>query len=412
MKRILSTIIMTLALSGVAKAIDIETLVLNNGSELHGYIQRQDGNGHISFQSDNATINIIGKDVRSYTNERAYKITELDSTWIRWAEANDKFEGVGNNRTLTLYDLVLKDKTVSKVYLYERGIKVKYYEATPNNYTIAWKDIKCIKCPKRSKLALSGINVTYQLKSGTEYEGQYAEETDSTLSLYVKDGMIQTMNLDDVSKYTYNGINPNQTIFEQSPLLDLISTKSGELVKGVIVEKNYTTGKEQEDYFVISPENGSPRTIKIADIAETRREVNPSYSPKTDIILEIGDIRINRMKTTIVNAKLENDVFKFENADGVVVKNDNNSTTVNVEYLNNSGENTELFQIVKLKTEKSKKKTVYSFSYKDVVDFAIHAKNIKTSVNKITTAEYTIGGVGNYVLFDSKSKKVIFINVK
>ncbi len=403
---------MTLALSGVAKAIDIETLVLNNGSELHGYIQRQDGNGHISFQSDNATINIIGKDVRSYTNERAYKITELDSTWIRWAEANDKFEGVGNNRTLTLYDLVLKDKTVSKVYLYERGIKVKYYEATPNNYTIAWKDIKCIKCPKRSKLALSGINVTYQLKSGTEYEGQYAEETDSTLSLYVKDGMIQTMNLDDVSKYTYNGINPNQTIFEQSPLLDIIRTKDGDLVKGIIIEKNYKTGKEKEDYFIINTENGSARTIKIVDIAETRREINPSYSPKTDIKLEIGDIRINRMKTTIVNAKQEGSVFKFEKPDGVFVENENNSTTIYVEYLNNSESNAELFHIVRLKSEKSKKKTIYSFSYEDIVNSAIHAKNITKSVNNITTAEYTIGGVGNYALFESKSKKIIFINVK
>lgn len=413
MKRFLSTIIISLALSGAAKAIDVETLVLNNGSVLNGYIQKQDGNGHISFQSDNATITISGKDVRAYTNEKSYKVAELDSTWIKWAEANDKFEGVGDNRTLTLFDLVLKDKTVSKVYLYERGINVKYYEATPNNYTIDWKNIKCIKCPKRSKFDLSGVNTTYQLKTGTEYTGQYAEETDSTLSLYLTNGMIQTMNVYDVNKYIYKGINPNQTIFEQSPLLDVIRTKDGDYVKGIVVEKNYTTGKDSEDYFVITPESGSPRTIKISNIAETMREVNPSYSPKTDIKLEVGEIRINRKQTSIVSAKLDGSEFKFDKANGTVVsKSENNSTHIYVEYLNNAGGNAELFQIVKLKSEKSKKKTTYSFSYEDIVNSAYHATNITTSVNNITTAEYVLNGIGDFALFDSKSKKVIFINVK
>lgn len=404
---------MTLALFGAAKAIDIETIVLKNGSEYHGYIQKQDGNGHISFRSDNATICISGKDVKSYSNEKKYKINELDSVWIKWAEKNDAFEVVGKDKFLTLFDVVLKDKTISKVYLVERGIKVKYHEENPSSYAIAWKDIMCIKCPKRSRLALSGLNTTYVLKTGIEYTGQYAEETDSTLSLYLNNGMIQTMNVMDVNIYTYAGINPNQSLFEQSPLLDVIRTKNGNLLKGIITEKNYTTGKDAVDYFTITPDNGSPNTIKIADIMETMREVNPSYSPLTDIVLETGDIRVNRKKTTIVNATQTNSEFRFDKVDGVAInKGSNDSTPVTIEYVSNSVGNAEQFQIVKLKPITDKKITSYVFTYEDIVNSAYHAKNVTTSVNNVTKAEYMLNGTGNYALFDSKSKKVVFINIK
>ena len=109
----------------------------------------------------------------------------------------------------------MRHSTVVKVKVLEKGINIKYLELSPNTYTFNWSDVESIKADRRSKTALSGIDRIYQLQSGQEIRGQYAGESYNTLSLYTSSGMIETIDIDNVSKYFYKGINPNQNIFEQ-----------------------------------------------------------------------------------------------------------------------------------------------------------------------------------------------------
>ena len=173
MKKILSLLTLILAFATSAEAIIVQKLYLKDGSVLCGYIQKQDDNGNLTFRSDNAEICLKAKDA-TISNEKNYTVRELNSDWVKWAEDNDEFDGVGDNRTLLLADVTSKNRMTSRVKILERGEFVRYLEMTPSTYVIPWKDVMSIKGDKRSKTAWSGINRIYQVKSGMEFEGQYA----------------------------------------------------------------------------------------------------------------------------------------------------------------------------------------------------------------------------------------------
>ena len=293
MKKILLTIAITLAFFGTAKAIVVQKVILNNGSELSGYTKSSGTDGKLVFEYDQALMCLDGSEVKEITNEHSYQLYEVDA---KWSECEEMLEGEGENRTVSLSDVVLTNgKTVQKVKVLERGVRVKYLEMASNSYILSWKDISAIKAKRRDKNLISGINREYQTESGITYEGQYAGETNSTLSLYLDNGVIQTLDVNDVVRYTYHKLNPNQPIIEQSQLIDIVKTKNGNSVQGIIVEQNYTNNDEA--FLVVEQENGNKQNILLSELAGIERKVNDNYKPKSDIVLNVGDVVINRGST-------------------------------------------------------------------------------------------------------------------
>ena len=417
MRKILSILVLALSFAGAADAVVVQKIFLKNGSVLSGYIQRQDNNGNMFIRSDNAIICLKSKDA-TISNEKNYNIKDLNKAWVDWAEKNDEFEGVGDNRTLLLADITTKAKSVTKVRVLERGEVVKYLEMTPNTYQISWKDVINIKGEKRSKTALSGINRIYQLKSGMEFEGQYAEENDSVITLYLNNGVRQSFKIDDMVKCTFRPINPNQDIFAQSELLDIVKTKNGAETKGVIIERNYTSDKDSENYYLVQQQSGAIQSIKISDVLETRKEENPQYDPKFDILLKEGEVVINRQEVVLAKIKEEGDKIVFDSLNNkvVIAKDPNNNTKVTVEYRNANGSNLETYQVVRVTkaTEKRRRETVsyYYFSYRDLVNATIRPVSLETSVNHTTKAEYIVGGEGVFALYDAQSRKAYPFTIK
>jgi len=417
MRKILSILVLALSFAGAADAVVVQKIFLKNGSVLSGYIQRQDNNGNMFIRSDNAIICLKSKDA-TISNEKNYNIKDLNKAWVDWAEKNDEFEGVGDNRTLLLADITTKAKSVTKVRVLERGEVVKYLEMTPNTYQISWKDVINIKGEKRSKTALSGINRIYQLKSGMEFEGQYAEENDSVITLYLNNGVRQSFKIDDMVKCTFRPINPNQDIFAQSELLDIVKTKNGAETKGVIIEQNYTSAKDSENYYLVQQQSGAIQSIKISDVLETRKEENPQYDPKFDILLKEGEVVINRQEVVLAKIKEEGDKIVFDSLSNkvVIAKDPNNNTKVTVEYRNANGSNLETYQVVRVTkaTEKRRRETVsyYYFSYRDLVNATIRPVSLETSVNHTTKAEYIVGGEGVFALYDAQSRKAYPFTIK
>jgi len=415
MKKIASFIILALAFASSAQAVIVQKIYMKDGSVLSGYIQKQDDNGNLTFHSDIAEICLKSKDV-TISNEKNYSVNELDKAWVDWAEENEAFEGAGNNRTLYMADVTSKSKTVSRVKIIERGELVRYLQMTPDVYLIAWKDVMAIKGEKRSKTALSGINRIFQLKSGMEFEGEYAEETDSLLTLYLNNGIRQSFKINDVIKYTFRPINPNQDIFAQSELLNIVKTKNGNETKGIIIEQNYTSNNDTENYFLVQQQSGAIQSIKLSDIVETRKEENPKFDPKFDVLLKEGDVLINRQEVfiTSISEKGENNVLDSLSEQVVIKKDPQNNTRVTVEYRNANGANVEAYQVVKVNKieNKKEKKTVYGVSYRDLVNSTIRPVSIETSVNHTTKAEYIVGGQGVFALYDAKNKKAIPFIIK
>lgn len=447
MKRLFSTICFAVALCASANAVVVQKIHLKNGSVLNGYIKQQDGNGNIVVSTENAVICLKKANVNSPTDVNV-PIGTLSSKWKEWAEENDAYNGTGNNRTLTLSvvtmssgrieaiaDSVMEDpaekkvvaltfearlrnqgKTFDRVRVLEKGSVVKFLELTPNTYTLSWSDVETVKADRRPKNALSGIDRKYTLKSGREISGQYAGETATTMSLYQNNGMVETVDFDDVVKYSFNAINPNQDIFAQAELLDVVRTKHYGNVKGVIIEQNYSSKKETENFISVWEQGKSPQMFKVSEIVSINREENPSYDPKYDVILNDNEVVVNRLPTEYVKVSENSDLLVLDSLSHKVIVNKevNAPLKLVVEYNNQMGANIEMFQLVKLvfTPAKKKQKASYCFSYKDLVNSVIRANSIETSVNNTTKAEYTVPSVGDYALYDAKNKRAICVIVK
>lgn len=413
MKRILFLLVALCALGTEVKAIVVQKVYLKDGSVLNGYIQRQEGDGKLTIHTDYATI-CINNGKATVAGEQAYGENALSQAWKDWAEKNDEFQGAKDNRTLWLGNVLVNGVLkASMVKILESGATVKYLEMSPNTYKVDWKDVKAIKGDKRNKTALSGINRVYQLRNGEQCEGQYAEETDPTLSLYLANGSVRSFKIDDVIKYVFKPINPNQSLFEQSPLIDIVKTNHAEY-RGVIIEQNYSSKKDNENYVLISLESGAIQSVKVSDIVETMKEENKLYSPKFDIVLNLDEVVVNRLPVEYVKVAEVDGVLVLDSlSHKVVIQKDNlKPTQIIVESNLSNGKNIDMWQLVKVTKLASKKKTDYQFTYKDLVNSVVHAKKIEKSVNNTTRMEYQVELAGVYALYDAQGKRAIPIIVK
>lgn len=394
-----------LAIIVVANAIVVQKAILKNGSILYGYMQQQDGTGKLMFHTDSAEICIDSK----YA-----KIIEKNANSSHLCDIVFQIDSIVTDPNTMSFEDYLRSsqRKAQNVYLLEKGVRVKYLEKNSNTYVVTWKDIICVQSPIRLCTELSGINRICKMKDGKIYEGQYVEETEDLQKLYMADGLVQSFKIDDVVKYTYHAINANQDVFSQSELLDIIKTNTMGEMKGIIIEQSYEGKTDAENYFKIQTESKGVSIIKISDIVELRKEENPKYDPKYDIILKVGEVMINRQIASYVSVVEKGDYLQLDSLGNmkVAMGNDGQAKLI-VEYRITDGAKNEAFQLVKVSKRNVKKSDIYGFTYKDLVNTTILPSGIETSVNHTTKAEYTVNDLGLYALYDNRGKKAIPIMI-
>ena len=300
-------------------------------------------------------------------------------------------------------------RTIANVYVLERGAQLRYMEQTPNTYTFTWADVASMRVDRRPRTALSGIDCIYELRNNRQFEGQPAGETENTLSLYIN-GTVQSFPIDDVIKYTYKGINPNQDILEQSELLDVVRKYNGTILRGLIIEQNYSSAKDNENYILLKDQAGAIHSIRISEVAETMKEVNPAYKPQDDVLLNVGDVLVNRQKMNTVGVSERDYVLTLDSLcrNNVIAAAGGPSTTIAVEYRTADAANIEMFRLVRVTRTEVKRKAVYSFSYKDLSEAAVRPISVATSVNQTTRAEYQLPSAPSaYALYNDKTRTAI-----
>ena len=401
MKRIVLVAIFAFAVTAMANAIVVHKALLNNGSVLYGYIQQQDGTSKLMFHTDSAVISIDSR-CTNLIEHNTNNDHLCDIIFYQDTIASD-------SKNMTFEDYLRSSlKKVSNVRLVEKGARIKYVENSPNTYVVTWKDIVYVQTPIRPDTALSGLNRICKMKNGETYEGQYVEETEDLQKIYLANGLIQAFKIDDVVKYTYRAINPNQDIFAQSELLDIIKTKTMGEVKGVIIEQSYEGKTDAENFFQIQTESKGISSIKVSDIVELRKEENPKFNPKFDVILKVGELMINRQRATYVNVVEKADFLQLDSVGNMLIsKGKDGQAKLVAEYRVADGAKAEAFQLVKVTKQIVKKSEIYGFTYKDLVNAVYTPSGVETSVNHTTKAEYLVGGEGIYALYDAKNKKAI-----
>lgn len=398
-----------------------QKLILKNGSELDGYISTQRPGQKITFTTERAVIIMPENEVRSYIDHEI-NIKDLPEAWKIWGEKNDAFVGLGDNRTLVLNDIVTKNGTINRVKILERGAKVKYLEMSPNQYSLSWDSIVAVRAVRRGKLALSGVNRVYELKSGMQYEGEFVEEIPGeTLSLYRENNYVEVFETANVIKYSIKKINPNQSLFEQCELIDILQLSNGSVVTGIIIEQNYS-GEYNSNYILIQLENGNTRSIELSKVVEFRKEPNKSYNPLFDILLRPGEVVLNREETKFVTpSENKEGVVLDENTVFHTIKYNHPTTRLVVEINLGSDMNSQSFRVVKLDKFNEKRSTgifsseeysYYGFTYGSFVNGGIQPALVETSVNNTTKLIFNISDKGEYVVYHSQKKNAIPFRIK
>ena len=391
-------------------------VILKDGSELVGYISRQRPGENFSFTTSRAIVSVSADKIKSIVDNRICK-GELSREWMEWADQNGMLmKDERDSAYLILSDIIVSDKLIHGVRVLECGAKLKYLELAPNTYSLSWDTIAIIKAEPRPKLQLSGINRRYKLRSGMEYEGQYVEEVPgSTLSLYQDNGVTMVFKREEVLKDNRYKINPNQSIFEQSDLIDVVQLKNGSLCKGIIIERNYSdTDTISNDYLLIQSENGMVQSVNLADVLEYRKELNPLYNPLTDVILDEGEFMINRVKVKPQTAKEIQGVICF-NVDSIdiVIPQISPTTEIVVEAKFTSSFQASQLKLVKVKTyyDKKKKETVYGLTYEDLVKNPVLPLESTESTNGITKVIFNLKEKGIYSLYNPDTREVVLFEI-
>lgn len=412
-KKLLLIITLSGAICGYAQ--DNQKVILKDGSELVGYISRQRPGENLTFTTKRAEIMVNAENVKSIVDHQV-SVNNLSNEWKLWADKNDALMGNGDNAYLVLSDIITTKGTVNHVRILERGVKVKYLELIPNNYSLSWDTIARINVAPRHKLQLTGINRKYKLRSGLEYEGQYVEEIPGkTLSLLQDNGVTLVFNRDEVLKDNRYKINPNQTLFEQSDLIDIVQLKNGKSHKGIIFERNYSDADTiSNDYLLIQSENGSIQSINLSDVLEYRKEPNPIYEPLTDVCLDDGEFMVNRNRVKPQTIKEFKNIIRFDiDSVKLVIPRGNTSTEIVVESKFADEIQSSQLKLVKVNVyyEKKTKDNIYGFTYEDIVKNAIQPQAVETSINNTTKIVFSVKDNGIYSLYNSLKKDAILFRI-
>lgn len=407
-------------LSGfILYARPIERVILKNGSVLEGFISSQRPGKDFVFTSDNATIYLPSKEVKSMT-DTVCDLKDLSPAWQNWAKINGAMRREEGRNLLKLTHILQTTgsgevQEINHVRVLEKGVTIKYLDLSSNTRLLDWETVRMIERDKRDKTVLSGLNDIVQLKtSHEELEGQIVEQEPGELIRLLKaDGMIEVIGQGQILKQKKKKANPNQSLFEQSPLIDIVQTKDDSSVKGIIIEQDFGADKTPS-YLLIELSSGKTVKIEHRNIRETQREKNPEYKVKTDVLLKKGEVLINRNQTENARVEeLDDLVTILPESVPVVLALDSMRQQLIVE--SNFGNENDADELILLQIGPkaiNKKESRNGFTYKEIVTSGVRYTSKETSANGTTRLVYPLRAPGYYIIYGSEDKRVILCRIE
>lgn len=398
-----------------AKAQNVQTLTLKNGSKLHGYMKSQKPGNNCVFYAEMAEVVMDGKKARSIVGEKV-GYNSLSDEWKAYADENGLLDKK-NELTLSCIDT---GAMIENVLVLEQGRIVKYVELK-HDYTLRWNKIGAMEYQQRDKMLLSGVNHAFKVKTGDmsrSVTGQFIKKVPGALTFLLReDGVIESIETKDIMKDNLVPNNPNQTIFEQSILLDEVRMKDGEVYQGVIMEYNDEDGENPTCLLLMqrAGEVEMPVMLRRNDVIEYRNLPNPNYVEVRDIILDPGRILVNDNEAELVKLTEQSNGYVIAPvAKRVNLKQEGRDFEVCIQANFKDEKEAKDNYFIKTRTYENDKKRAgwYYFKYKDLIESSIQPNESGTSMNNTTTATYTVNSKGVYVFYNSNTKKAVVIVVE
>lgn len=422
-----------LLLFGRGWAQNVETLVLNDGSVLEGYMSVQRVGKDVTFTASRQIIVLQANCVASIA-ERTVEYKKLSAEWKKWIDENPR--SLSKDGKFVLNEIKLKtslsDTTLLKgkkntgmldhfssspynVKVLEKGELIKYIDVTPHVYTLSWKDIKCLRRLPRIPLDISGVSELLVLKNGQEYEGEVVEQIPGkTMKLLKADGIVEVVDANDIFCIRKKKLNEEQSIVEQVPLLETVRTEKEDYT-GVIIEQNFNKGKNGNNLVMIL-QNGNSSTINQTDVIEICRIKNEHYKPLKDVVLDDTTMLVNRNGVFCTCFQQEDDLIytkEFESALKLNIDTLNGCVYLEVKD-NASFDDYVMVQALELKGKKRKDKDKImsiGFSYEDLVLKSIQPFKKTVSPNNTLKVSFQIKTLGWYVTYNPKKKEGIIFQI-
>lgn len=393
-----------------AKAQIVQTMKLENGSELHGYMKSQRPGVACTFHAEVSTIVMDGEKVKTISGKKmAY--ANLPEEWKRYADENGTLD---KKREMNL-STIDTGALIKDVFVLEQGRTVRYIELK-HDYVLNWELIASLEYEARDEMLISGINRTIKMKSGYQVSGQCIMEIPGeTTTILREDGVKESLEKNDIVKDNFIKNNPDQSIFEQSKLLDKIKMKDGSVYTGIITEQNY----EQKPYFFImtmlSGDVETTVSLRMKDVAEYGKIVNPDYREVRDIQLNPGQILVNGNEAEFVKLNEQTNSINFApNVKRITLKQEGHSLEVCIQAnFKDDKEARDNYFIKTRSYENDKKRSGWHyFKYKDLIESSIEPIECGTSMNNTTMMVYPVTSKGVYAFYNSNTKKAIVIVVE
>lgn len=390
----------------------VEKVVLTNGTVLQGYMASQRPGISFTFAARQGVV-CLEKTSSVSVSDRECPIGELSPAWKQWAEENDAFNGAGEERTLTLSEIRNGFQVITDVRILEDGAVIKYLELAPRNYVLDWNLIQAVKRERRPKNALSGLVYHIQCAGRPEVVGQYVEQCPGkTFSLLTDKNRVEVISTAQIKKQRIEGLNPDQPLFEQSPLLDEVVLAGGQTVGGIITELSFGD-RAEDNYVVVSKKNASSQIVLTKNITEYKRLPNEGYRPRFDLLLQPEEMALNRV--TVVPDSL---VEVSDGGDNKICVRAKQIPAFRLDSLENQVTLEAHFTdeavgsgVTVLKVELSDDADWEGcplFSYEDLVKNSRKPLSVETSVNHITRLVFRLEEPGYYVVVLSKDRALTF----
>lgn len=413
---------------GIGLGKSYEKVILKNGTQLEGYISVQHPGKKIVFIAEKATVCIPFARVESIVDHDV-EISSLSDGWQNWIKENPAcVKEVNRKNYLVLSDIVLsandtlaverdsfmtagnsRDISPHDVRILEKGSIITYLDFSKSLYHVTWDDILMIRRYERSSLDLTGIIDVVELNSGKVLEGQIIEQIlGKQVRLKDNDGVVNVIDLKQITAQKKKKMNANQSLLEQSPLLEIVCTKQGKMITGIIVEQAY--GKKQGDYLLIEEENGTIVRVNSGNVTEIRKIPNHNYRKLTDILVSNDEIWMNRQKAEKAIIKEDESVMVVSDKSVPIVINTRSSQDTLIVEQQDNLDNRDIFLLRLTPVEIKRKQNRYVFTYEDLVTRSSRPFMVEVSRNKTLKMSYLVNE-GHYVFYKPRKKTAFYLIV-
>lgn len=392
-----------------ANAQIVQTLNMNNGSVMHGYIKNQHPGKDCTFWAENATIVMDGNKAKKIFENKNVAYDALSDGWKKYADEN----GLLNEQQELRLSSIDTGNVINNVFVLEKGLILKYIEVN-QEYLLKWDEISSVEYSPREEMVLTGVNHSIKMRDGSVLTGQCIKEMfkEKTMFFLGEDGVVESVAKNDIMKDNLIRINPKQPIIEQSKLLDSIKMKNGDVIKGIITEQNYETNPY---FFIITMKSGNIETLRFKEVAEYHKIPNPDYVEVRDIRLDKGHILVNGVNAEQVMLCEQQNVFLIRpEMKRVDLKLTGASLEIVIEAnFNNEKESSDNYFIKTNKfTKDPKRANLNYFTNKDIIYSNIKSSETETNTSNTTRIVYHVKSKGMYVFYISSAKKAVLIDVK